>query len=476
MISLKKINKYYFFLFLSFIPFLTNFFVNFNSFVGNKTLYLIYNIISYFLLIRIIRKKTFSFELFFFSFLLLSFWFKYSFILLFDNFSFSEGDIVRLLDIKFTEEYLLATNKSIMVIIFTFSACIISSYLSEFLLNTKKLKKSVKIKPEVIAFYKNQRFKILLFVILFLLIFWTSNYLYKIHLKGLVATDIPSIIRYLYAWLYTYALSVLIAYLIYVDFIIKNQKKYFLLGIFESFFSSLSIFSRAFLLTFFAYLRGFIFISKKFEYKKLNVKKNLKILVLIFTLFISSIYIVTELRDKNFKNLNQENKIMSIDLLKSTFSNLLINRWIGLDSLMSVSANKDLSFKLFISAFSEKKNHRDHSFYMKNFFQHFVFDDEGDKNLNTVILPGIVAFLFYSNSYFFVFFSVIFLILFCNLIEYYFLKISKNNFILSSIIGYALAMRLAHFGYLPSNTINFLFSFAITFLLVLILSKIVWKN
>ena len=57
-----------------------------------------------------------------------------------------------------------------------------------------------------------------------------------------------------------------------------------------------------------------------------------------------------------------------------------------------------------------------------------------------------------------------------------FLKLSRGNAILSSIIGYALAMRLVHFGYLPLNTIPFLLSFIITLLFVALISKIIWKN
>ncbi len=113
---------------------------------------------------------------------------------------------------------------------------------------------------------------------------------------------------------------------------------------------------------------------------------------------------------------------------------------------------------------------------MNHFFKSFKFEDDIDPSLNTVILPGLIAFLYYSGSYILVGLGVIFFILFFSYIELIFFKFSNNNNILASIIGFALAWRLSHFGYLPLNTFQFLISFFLTFILVIIITKFVWKN
>ena len=61
------------------------------------------------------------------------------------------------------------------------------------------------------------------------------------------------------------------------------------------------------------------------------------------------------------------------------------------------------------------------------------------------------------------------------MIEKLFLHFSGNNSILSNIIGYALATRVAHFGYVPYNTINYLLSLVGTLILVIIISRIIWR-
>ena len=98
------------------------------------------------------------------------------------------------------------------------------------------------------------------------------------------------------------------------------------------------------------------------------------------------------------------------------------------------------------------------------------------EKINAVITPGLIAFLYYTGSVTFVFFSMIIIIIFCSLIEKLFFFFSAKNQILINIIGYAMAVRVTHFGYLPYNTINYLLSLFITLLLVYILSLVIWKK
>jgi hypothetical protein len=155
---------------------------------------------------------------------------------------------------------------------------------------------------------------------------------------------------------------------------------------------------------------------------------------------------------------------------------LLINRWVGIDALLSVSQSNKLNFAFFLSAWKEQKEVRNNSFYINHFFNSFKYSDQEEANVNIVITPGLIAFLLYSGSAFLIFFSVFFIILISVSIEKFFYLLSFGNIILSNIIGYSLALRLIHFGYVPSNTINFSISFLVTLFGVYIMSKIIWKK
>ena len=320
------------------------------------------------------------------------------------------------------------------------------------------------------------------FFIIFLVTIWFLNYNYKIYSKGIVNNEIPILLNYIFAWLFNYGLSVFAAMYIFIDFYVFREKKIIFIGIFETFFSNISILSRAFALVFLVYLKGFIDTLKDYK-SNLNVKNFfLKISFFGAIFFLISLFIVNEIRGKTFFIGNKSNIEKKIDLDISNkitnnfidFKKLAVERWVGIDSLLSVSNYPYKNIDLFLESLKEKKLHREQSFYMKNFYTNFVFEKNANENLNTVILPGIIAFLYYSGSKLLVFLGIIFFIVFFSLIEKFFWNYSQNR-ILSSIIGFTLAMRLAHFGYLPVNTIQYLFSLLITFFIVFFISSIFLK-
>jgi len=472
MLSLKIINK-------KIIPLLfiiIIFFLNLKNFPGNQFLFLIYHFISYFLFLTIIRKNINYFEFFFFSFLLLGFWVKPTCIFLFDYFTFTEGDVN-----LFKDSYKLY-NDSFYVIIIVFSTCIIGSFFREYLQNKIYYKKNYKIKIQFVTFYKQYRYIILFLYIIGLSFLYLINIYFQIYAKGLINSQIPFLVKNFFAWCFNYGLSAMTAIYIYIDMTIYKQKKIIILGFFEAFFTNLSILSRAFLLLFLAYLKGFIDLTLKFKIDiKLSKYFSRKLIFIIF-FFIIGFFFVENLRYKKFFNLSNNHNLSnhsSKQFIKNSIleiTTLAATRWVGIDSLLSVSNSDNKSFNLFLSSLSEEKTHRKASFYMVHFFKSFKFSKDTNSNLNTVIVPGLIAFLYYSGSYIFVSLGTIFFILLFSSIELIFLKFSNNNNLLGSIIGFTLAWRLVHFGYLPLNTLQFILSFFLTFIVVLFITKLIWKK
>jgi hypothetical protein len=87
-----------------------------------------------------------------------------------------------------------------------------------------------------------------------------------------------------------------------------------------------------------------------------------------------------------------------------------------------------------------------------------------------------VAFLYYSGSAIFVFFTIAILIIIFSLIEKLFYIISLRNIILANIIGFTLAVRFIHFGYVPANTLNFFLSFGFTLFIIFVLINFIKKS
>ncbi len=398
---------------------------------------------------------------FFYLFLLLSFWFKFSCIIFFENIKVTEGDF-DVLNANF--------DKTSKIIIFSFLTCVFFSMVRKFLLQNT-LKKKIKIRNSVEIFYRNNRLLIVFLYFVFVILIWTINYKFSIYSKGIINQNIPPIVKYFFSWSFTYGLSIITSIFIYIDFVIFKEKRIFIVGIIETLFTHLTIFSRAFLTSIIAYLRGYHYLLKFFEIK-LYKKFILKISSIIILFSILTFFSVNELRHQNFKN-NDINNSLILKQNFFEFIHLSVNRWVGIDALLTVSQSKNLDFNLFISSLVEKKQIRQKSFYIDNFFKSFTYGENEKENLNIVITPGLIPYLYYSGSIIFVCFSLIIVLFLCSTIETFFLNFSRNNIVLSNLIGYALAIRFIHFGYVPYNTINFMFSFLILLILVYFFTRLI---
>ena len=163
--------------------------------------------------------------------------------------------------------------------------------------------------------------------------------------------------------------------------------------------------------------------------------------------------------DKN-KEIIIDNNQLIIDKskLKNTYSYnqflyLSINRWVGIDGVMSVVARGEiLNFDLLIKSFLDKYERHSLAFYERTFNVNEVKSINISNNVKGNTLPGIIAFLYYSGSLIFLFVSIVVVCLFASIVEFISFTISKNNMFFSSLISMVIAYRFIHFGYLPNQS------------------------
>jgi hypothetical protein len=460
MISTKKI-----FYSFSFLIFFSTAFFNFNNYIGNSFLFIVLQFSSFALFLTAVKKKNSAFEFFSYIFLLLSFWFRFNCILFFNNIKVVESDF----DLQISNY-----DNSVFIIIVTFMSCICASFIKKIIINDLKRKNDYKINISFESFYRRYRFFIFFIFLVFLIVVYLTNLHFEIYFKGLINEHIPALINYIYSYLLVYGLAVIASILIYVDFLIFKNNKIFLLGLFEAFFTQLNILSRTFILSIIAYLRGLIFLVdiKSLKYQKFFL---FSVVFLILIMFFISIYSVTKFRNIKYYNSNITQASVNAT---STFKEILLlstKRWVGIDGLLAVSQSNKLNFSFFISSLGEKLDAGKKSFYVENFYSKFEFNKSLKKNTNHVITPGIVSFLYYTGSAVFVFFGILILILICISIEKLFYHFSVGNTILANIVGYSLAIRFIHFGYVPLNIFNFLLSFFLTLIFVFVINKFIIK-
>tara|TARA_B100000787_G_scaffold146899_1_gene117664 strand:- start:150 stop:1553 length:1404 start_codon:yes stop_codon:yes gene_type:complete len=179
-------------------------------------------------------------------------------------------------------------------------------------------------------------------------------------------------------------------------------------------------------------------------------------------------------KTENDKNIPFRKKIFNN---LRNIANLIQNRFIGFESLAIVTSSNRQDKNIFWNSFREKITYLPReSYYAINFM------NVGGTNVSSsssrqysVFLPGIVAFFSYHGSLVFLFTSLFLLHLCLGFIEKISLLLSFNSKIFSSFVGFVLAYRLIHFGYVPKNSYMLLTAIFISIFGIFFISKLIKK-
>jgi hypothetical protein len=157
---------------------------------------------------------------------------------------------------------------------------------------------------------------------------------------------------------------------------------------------------------------------------------------------------------------------------------ILINRWIGIDSLIVVNSFEKKNFDLFFQSLREDKNNLENTFYEKTFnlSSEKLNAEINQKYLKGNTLPGIISFLYYSGSIYFVLISLFIIFILCNSFERLIKKITHGNTIFACFLSNMIATRLIHFGYAPKDTYLFILSLLLSVLLMIFLLRFTFSH
>lgn len=203
-----------------------------------------------------------------------------------------------------------------------------------------------------------------------------------------------------------------------------------------------------------------------------GMRCKLAILVVFIALFVSSVFVTNHMRNKLFfSDFPTRSNISKSFLVKMAFANLaskfsiivpepvieaiagvetlLIDRWIGIEGVMSVTSHKGLGWEFWNEAWRERYSHTGTSMYDLVVLGASM---EGLKHHHFISIPGIVAFFYYPGSIPFLFFSMLILGFFAAGIEFFVYKLGGANVILCALLGQVVAYRYAHFGYVPAQS------------------------
>lgn len=399
---------------------------------------------------------------------------------------------------------------------FVFIICIVTyisifsvSIIRERFFNYNLNKKNHLYNDNLKNFYIKHKLKILLiyFGFIFLLIFINISDL--IYIRGLVAKENTTIKYNIFALFFLYLIPATTCFLIDLDnnSVKKKDYAFYSYSLIEPLLLNFGMNSRNNIFESMGYAIGYIYT------KYLNISRGQIILFfsLIFLFFVLNFVAVSEFfpnRDKlllhnhqkvqtatlknnikieeveNIKNdenteknqivtQNQKTNIAEIfrPLVHSKFGSAIIARLIGIEGIMVVVSNRDnLSFNTFFRALNAEESAGKPSFY--DLFKNEVRANNYCNNIkcNTnFTLMGIVAFLMYSGSLYFLFFALFTIFSFFSFIEFIAFRFTRN-IILSSLISQILLYRCIHFGYLPLNSYKIIVAIFLSIGLVYILN------
>ena len=461
-----------FFIVISLILFIPNAFF----YEGQKLNLCLFYFSSCFYVFYSTREKFIFTEVYLSILLWLGFVFKFSFVNL---------DLSMLKESKaFLELKPVLMDEVLMISSAGFFLLIVLSFLREKIIFNYKSHNFSKTEKFTKYYFKNERLILFLFFLI-IIIFSALNFKYGIYQKGIILNgDINPLFAAIFKWLTMFGFASISSFIIFSY--LKKKKSFFKsisIGLLESMITSYSFLSRSLIIfTTSSFIIGFLKFKQLNDVKKINTKLFLNYFLIIIILVLSILYFVESKRKNLLYNEKSNDTKISKDIInedkfifkgknieeiieyyfKNEYINdighLILYRWVGLDSMVTVVHKKDLSLDIFFNSFNEQFNNKEYSYYEKIFLnKNNTFQGKTENNYG-IIVPGFFSYSFYSGSLliFLILISIFYFIgLFFESISF---KFTYGNYIFSALISQVYVYRLMHFGYMPQNSWKLIFA------------------
>lgn len=435
---------------------------------GHKIIYVAFTVVLNAFFILGFTKGRIYFDTFIGIFFWLGFWVKYSLRVAFLGGAFQAPELIGRFSGTAIEH-----DRALFVVLCGISGLLIASLVRrKFFFSYTSVAKQARLES-VFAFYQMYRRSILAIFFSLFLIVAVTNVVFGIYQRGtLPKTILPFGFSGVYTWLLLFGLASVSAVILDCEFRLKNNPYLAsLMGILETFFSNVSMLSRGMILNGSSLITGMHDNAQKRSHHP-GARYKVVVLIVFIVLFVSSVFVTNHVRNKLFfSDFPTRSNISKSFLVKMAFANLalkysiiipepvveaiagvetlLIDRWIGIEGVMSLVSHQGLGWDFWKRAWQEKYSHSGTSMYDLVVLGASM---EGLKNHHFISIPGIVAFFYYPGSILFLFFSMLVLGLFAAGVEFFVYKLGGANIILCALMGQVVAYRYAHFGYVPAQS------------------------
>ncbi len=301
------------------------------------------------------------------------------------------------------------------------------------------------------SFYKRHRIFLIPIFCVAVLTVGITNAHFGIYQRGeITRTVLPYGMGGIYKWLLLFGLASCTALILHFEYNMKKKTTYLvaILGLVETFISNVSLLSRGMVLNTSSLVYGVMRSIGKYQIKS-NYRFLCVTFIIILVMFISSVFIVNNLRGYTYKGKIQSGILATNHLHRTSL--LLLDRFVGIEGVMAVSSYSNKGWELWYEALDEKFSYNKMSFYDTNIITSPYRNTDMTKH-HHITLPGIIAFCFYPGSYIFLFICIFSLGIIAGLIELFVYTLGGKNLILCALLSQAVVVRYTHFGYAPSQS------------------------
>lgn len=251
----------------------------FREYIGDKSIYILFTLMSYLLLWLGFRVNAFFFDTFIGIFLWLGFWLKLSVRVAFMDGKFNQA-------VGGFDGSGAAFDQSLLIVSCGFFGLILASFVREkWLFNYPDKMEGMSLRG-VSLFYKKYRKSILIGFVVFLIFITVSNVYLGIYQRGgITQTILPFGLNGVYKWLLIFGLASFVTLILKFEYIEARKTTYLvaLISLLELFLSNVSLLSRGMVLNGSAIVYG-MYISVKRYGVNLNIQFFIKYLILFILL------------------------------------------------------------------------------------------------------------------------------------------------------------------------------------------------